>query len=103
MKFPSKKVIEEILSSLGDDDYSVVQPDNASEVDKIKFELCAVFVVYLNRNKVTQTELAEKLEVDKSRINWIVKYRIEHFSIDYLYTLSQKLNPKITLKIIGAA
>jgi predicted XRE-type DNA-binding protein len=100
---PSQKVIEEILSSLDDDSYSLMLPDDASEVDKIKFELCAVFVIYLNRNKITQTELAEKLEIDKSRINWIVKYRIEHFSIDYLYTLSKKLNPKITLKIIGAA
>ncbi len=103
MKYPNKKQIDDLLNSMSDDDFSVLIPDDATDVEKIKFELCKNFIVYLREHKMTQVELANLLEVDKSRINWIVKYRIEHFSIDYLYSLLKQLNPKIELKIIPAA
>lgn len=102
MKMPSKEEIKEFLESLTDDDYSILLPDDASDVDKIKFELCRHFIVYLREEGISQTELANMLEVDKSRINWIVKYRIEHFSIDYLYTLIKKLIPNLELRLVPA-
>lgn len=102
-KYPSKKQIDDLLDSMSDDDFSVLIPDDATDVEKIKFELCRNFIIYLREHKITQVELANLLEVDKSRINWIVKYRIEHFSIDYLYSLLKQLNPKIELKILPAA
>lgn len=103
MKYPNKKQIDDLLNLMSDDDFSVLIPDDATDVEKIKFELCKNFIVYLREHKMTQVELANLLEVDKSRINWIVKYRIEHFSIDYLYSLLKQLNPKIELKILPAA
>lgn len=103
MKYPNKKQIDDLLNSMTDDDFSVLIPDDATDVEKIKFELCKNFIVYLREHKMTQVELANLLGVDKSRINWIVKYRIEHFSIDYLYSLLKQLNPKIELKILPAA
>jgi len=103
MKYPNKKQIDDLLNSMSDDDFSVLIPEDATDVEKIKFELCKNFIVYLREHKMTQVELANLLEVDKSRINWIVKYRIEHFSIDYLYSLLKQLNPKIELKILPAA
>ena len=103
MKYPSKKQIDELLNSMSDDDFSVLIPDDATDVEKIKFELCKNFIIYLREHKMTQVELANLLAVDKSRINWIVKYRIEHFSIDYLFSLLKQLNPKIELKILPAA
>jgi predicted XRE-type DNA-binding protein len=103
MKYPSKKQINNVLDSLTDDDFSILIPDDATDVEKIKFELCRNFIVYLRENNMTQVELANNLGVDKSRINWIVKYRIENFSIDYLYALLKQLNPKIDFKILNAA
>jgi predicted XRE-type DNA-binding protein len=103
MKYPNKKQIDDLLNSMSDDDFSVLIPEDATDVEKIKFELCKNFIVYLREHKMTQVELANLLAVDKSRINWIVKYRIEHFSIDYLYSLLKQLNPKIELKIHPAA
>ena len=103
MKYPSKKQINNVLDSLSDDDFSILIPDDATDVEKIKFELCRNFIVYLRENNMTQVELANNLGVDKSRINWIVKYRIENFSIDYLYALLKQLNPKIDFKILNAA
>jgi predicted XRE-type DNA-binding protein len=103
MKYPNKKQIDDLLNSMSDDDFSVLIPEDATDVEKIKFELCKNFIVYLREHKMTQVELANLLAIDKSRINWIVKYRIEHFSIDYLYSLLKQLNPKIELKILPAA
>jgi predicted XRE-type DNA-binding protein len=103
MKYPNTKQINDLLNSISDDDFSVLIPNDATDVEKIKFELCKNFIIYLREHKMSQVELANLLGVDKSRINWIVKYRIEHFSIDYLYSLLKQLNPKIELKILPAA
>ena len=103
MGFPNKEQIEEVLNSLTDEDTAYLLPKDASDVDKIKFDLCKNFVVFLNKNKMTQVELATRLGVDKSRINWIVKYRIENFSIDFLYALLKQLNPNIELRIYSIA
>lgn len=103
MKYPNTKQINDLLNSMSDDEFSILIPDDATDVEKIKFELCKNFIIYLREHKMSQVELANLLGVDKSRINWIVKYRIEHFSIDYLYSLLKQLNPKIELKILPAA
>lgn len=103
MNPPKKVQIDRFLDSLSDEDFSILIPEDASEVDKVKFEICRSFVVYLREHKKTQVELANLLGVDKSRINWIVKYRIEHFSIDYLYALLKQLKPNVELKLFPAA
>ena len=100
MGWPSKKDLKEALKNINDDStYSRVLPYDATPSDKIKYEICEQFVIYINDKNITQTELAKKLGVDKSRVNWIVKYRIEHFTIDRLYELLNILHPKMVLKI----
>ncbi len=100
MGWPSDKEIEEVLKNLDDDSkFSVVLPYDASPTDRIKFEICQQFVIYLNDTNSTQTDLAKKLGVDKSRVNWIVKYRVEHFTIDRLYELLNILHPEKVLRI----
>mgnify|MGYP001286624173 CR=1 FL=1 len=47
MKYPNKKQIDDLLNSMSDDDFSVLIPDDATDVEKIKFELCKNFIVYL--------------------------------------------------------
>jgi predicted XRE-type DNA-binding protein len=99
MGYPTRKEIEEILNSISEDDYSMILPEDASKVDQIKYQLCKRFVCYLLDTKITQSELARILDVDRSRVNWIIKYRIEHFTIDRLYELLNKLDPTLELKI----
>lgn len=99
MAFPTKKEIEEVLKNLGDDDFSIILPKDANKVDKVKYFICQKFVVYLLENEIPQSELARKLNVDRSRINWIIKYRIDHFTIDYLYDLLVRLKPETELKL----
>ena len=100
MPFPSNKEIQEILKEL-----ESVQPTfildrkNASAVDKIKYDLCREFVIYMVSNKISQVELADRLGIDKARVNKIIKYRIEVFTIDKLLSLLNIIKPSSELKV----
>lgn len=99
MRFPNKEQVEEVLNKITDDDFSDALSSDASHVDKTKHELCKKFVSYLRDGKMSQAELARKIGVDRSRINWIVKYKIDNFTIDKLYELWSTIDPDFELKV----
>jgi predicted XRE-type DNA-binding protein len=99
MRYPTNNQIEQILNAVTDDDFVDLLPEDASSVDKVKYQLCKKFVSYIEKENITQAELSRRIDVDRSRVNWIVKYRIEHFTIDRLYELLEKLDPSIELKV----
>lgn len=93
------KRMREVLDNLADDDFSNSLPPDSSAVDRTKYELCKKFVTYLNENDLSQTELSRIIGVDHSRINWIVKYKIDKFTIDRLYELWCLIQPNFELKV----
>ncbi len=100
MSFPSNKEIEEILKELESVEPTfVLDRKNASAVDKIKYDLCREFVIYMISNKISQVDLAERLDIDKARVNKIIKYRIEVFTIDKLLSLLNIIKPSSELKV----
>jgi predicted XRE-type DNA-binding protein len=92
MSFPSEKELKAIRKKLADVEPSHLLPKNATKADQLKFKLCEKFVIYLIENKVTQVQLAKKLKVDPSRINEIVKYRIDLYTVDKLMDLAERLD-----------
>lgn len=99
MRYPNNNQISEFLNAISEDDFVEVLPLDASNVDKVKYQLCKKFVSYLQDQNISQAELARRLDVDRSRVNWIVKYKTEHFTIDRLYELLSKLGLNIELKV----
>jgi predicted XRE-type DNA-binding protein len=100
MSFPSNKEIQEILKELESVEPTfVLDRKNASAVDKIKYDLCREFVIYMIANKISQVELADRLGIDKARVNKIIKYRIEVFTIDKLLSLLNIVKPSSELKV----
>ena len=99
MRYPKTKDIQKVLSELTDTDFIQVIPMEAPKIDKIKYELCKMFVAYIKKENITQATLARQLKVDRSRVNWIVKYRIEYFTIDRLYELLGKILPDCELQV----
>ncbi len=91
MGFPSDKELSKMRKKLEKVEPSRMLPKNASKADQVKFKLCEKFVIYLQENSMTQVHLAKKLKVDPSRINEIVKYRIDLFTTDKLMNLAEKL------------
>ena len=100
MSFPSNKEIQEILKELESIEPTfILDRKNASAVDKIKYDLCREFVIYMISNNMSQVDLADKLGIDKARVNKIVKYRIEVFTIDKLLSLLNIIKPSSELKV----
>ena len=100
MSFPSNKEIQGILKELESVEPTfILDRKNASAVDKIKYDLCREFVIYMISNNMSQVDLADKLGVDKARVNKIVKYRIEVFTIDKLLSLLNIIKPSSELKV----
>ena len=83
----------------GTDNFPNDVKKDASKSDKLKYELCRQFIKYLLKHKMTQKELAEEIDIQPARMNEIVKYRIDLFTVDRLLNYAErlKLNLKITV------
>jgi predicted XRE-type DNA-binding protein len=92
MGFPSEKELKKVRAKLEKAEPSRTLPEHASKADHLKYKLCEKFVVYLMEHEMTQVQLARKLKVDPSRINEIVKYRIDIFTVDKLMELAERLH-----------
>jgi predicted XRE-type DNA-binding protein len=99
MAFPSKKELERIREKLEKADPSYLLPEDATKVEKLKYELCKKFVSHIRKNKVTQIELARKLNIDPARLNEIVKYKIHLFTVDKLIEFAGRLDPNLEIKV----
>lgn len=99
MPFPSEKELKRVRKKLENAEPSLGLPEDATELDVLKYELCQKFVAHIVMNKVTQFELANKLDIDPASMNDIVKYRIKHFTLDRLYELTKRLDPNLKLCI----
>ncbi len=100
MSFPNNKEIQSILKELeAVEPTFVIDRQNASAVDRVKYDLCREFVVYMLSQKITQAELSQRLNIDKGRVNKIIKYRIEFFTIDKLLSLLNIIRPSSELKV----
>ena len=100
MPFPNKKELDRARKKLAKVEPTHTLPPDASSADKLKFDLCRKFVVYLREHEITQKELAEQLKIEPARINEIVKYKIDLFTADRLMDYLEILDPK--LKVIVA-
>lgn len=99
MAFPNKKELDRVRKKLESVEPVRLLSENASEADNLKFELCKKFVIHLRENKITQIELADQLGIDPARINEIVRYKIDLFTIDRLLEYAERLNPKIKISV----
>jgi predicted XRE-type DNA-binding protein len=99
MRYPKESKIKDILESIVEEDFSNSMPLDATPIERTKFNLCKKFVIHLSVNNLSQAALAREICVDRSRINWIVKYRIEKYTIDRLYELWSLIEPSFELKV----
>lgn len=99
MGFPSEKELKSIRTKLEKAEPSRLLPKNASKADRLKYQLCEKFVIYLNENHMTQAQLAKKLKIDPSRVNEIVKYRIDLYTVDKLMDLAERLELDFNIRV----
>jgi len=84
MSYPDEKTFKKIRDLAEGLDADFVLGENPSSTDKIKYQLCQIFVEYVMDNEIKQTELAKKLDIPQPRINEVLKCKIHLFTIDRL-------------------
>ena len=101
MAFPSRKEIREVLKKLRNVEGSYMLPENASDIDQLKFNICAQFIIYRQRHQLSQREMAKLINIDEAVMSKILHYHIWRFTIDMLLTHLYKIKPrsKVTLKV----
>jgi predicted XRE-type DNA-binding protein len=99
MGFPTEKELKSVRAKLEKVEPSYTLRKNASNVDIIKYKVCEKFVIYLMTNKMTQAQLAKKLKVSPARVNEIVKYRIDLFTLDKLIEFAGRIDLNFELKV----
>lgn len=99
MGFPSSKDLTRIRKTLLKSEPGYPLPDNATIADKFKYSLCTEFIIYCNKNELSQVELAKTLEIDPARVSEILKRKIWLFSADRLIDLLEKIKPKLKLTV----
>jgi predicted XRE-type DNA-binding protein len=99
MTFPNEKELKKIREKREKVEPSFLLPRNASKADKLKYALCQKFVVYLLEHDISQAELARNLNMDTARLNEIVKYKIDLFTVDKLIEFAQRLDPNLEINV----
>ncbi len=99
MGLPTEKELKLIRKKLAKAEPSRLLPKNASKADVLKYKLCEKFVIYVSDNNISQVQLAKKLKVDLSRVNEVVKYRIDLYTIDKLMELAERLHLDFDVKV----
>lgn len=99
MGFPNKEKVKKIKALLEKAEPSRSLSKNATTADRIKYKICEKFVIYILDNSLSQIELARKLHMDPARLNEIIKYRIDLFTIDKLVEFADRLDPKFKIEV----
>lgn len=99
MRLPNEAKLTRIRKNLEKIEPSYLLPEGATKVEKLKYALCERFVIYIRVKKISQVELAKKLNMDTARLNEIVKYKINLFTLDKLIEFTNRLDPKLEIKI----
>lgn len=103
--FPDESILKSIREKLSDPSYkngNVALAENATEVDKAKYQVCQLIAKYRREHNLTQRELAKQLEIDDSRISDILRGKMEGFTLDRLLGYAAKLHQNIRVQISAA-
>ena len=78
---------------------SATLPDDASDLEKLKYELCKAFVKYKQRHRLSQRELALEIGANESVVSRIVHYKIDQFTVDRLMRYLNAIDSRVTFKV----
>ncbi|MDR1670603.1 MAG: hypothetical protein LBR43_02685 [Spiroplasmataceae bacterium] len=73
--------------------------EDASTLEKIKYELCQNIALYKRKKKLELKKLANVLKLDELTTNKLLHYHIENFALDSLLFYIEKLNIPCQVKI----
>ena len=97
--WPPEEDLRKVLKKMEKGPFSRALPENPTAVDRFKYDLCRQFVIYLMERKLTQRELAKRLNTTEARVSEIVHYHLDKVTTDRLIGYLGIIKPKFTIKI----
>lgn len=101
-KFPSESELAEMRALLSEGPAARPLPKNADPVQRIKHSLCEKFVIYKNKQGITQKELAQQIGIDEALMSKILNYAFEEFTVDRLVRYLSILFPNADIRLLVA-
>ncbi|MEK6556321.1 MAG: XRE family transcriptional regulator [Bdellovibrionota bacterium] len=101
--WPPQHQIDEFLKEIADNEESgsLHLNDDATPIERFRFDLCQQLLAYMQIHKIKQKDLAKMLGSDEPEMSRILHHRIDKVSTDKLLRMVQQLNPKVKLSIVG--
>jgi predicted XRE-type DNA-binding protein len=99
MKWPTQAQIDEAMKEMSAHLPSLPLKPGASVVDRLKFQLCAQFVIFAQSNQMSQQELADQIGIDKSLMSKILHYHLDEFTSDRLIKYLAVLDPALQIEV----
>ncbi len=92
---------EKIFQWVESDKYlgSWIPSKNASINEKTKYQFSQAITRYLVKNNLSETEMAQKLGLDKNTTAKLLRGYTENFSLDSLISYTEKLHLPLQVKI----
>lgn len=101
-KWPKPKDIETVIrKDAGAGNWSLGPGMAETAADRIKYDVCAEFIVYKRENNLNQRELAQKLEISEALVSKILRYQFTEFTIDRLLRYLEKLGIKYEFRRVA--
>lgn len=100
--FPSDKELAEARELLSSGPAPRPLAEDADAVQRLKHAICAEFVKYKNKTKITQKQLAENLAIDEALVSKIINYAYDEFTVDRLMKFLAVLYPDVNVRLLVA-
>lgn len=97
--FPPQKDVEKMARKLGKGPASEFLSPDATDLEKLKYEICKAFIKYKQLNRLSQRELASQIGVNESVVSKIVHYKIDAFTVDRLMRYLAAIDSQVTFKV----
>src|SRR4051812_33401392 len=77
-------------------------PENATVLEKTKYEICQKILAYQQKHKLTDKEIAQRINLTTGEAEDILFCRIDYFTLDRLITYANELFEPLEIKITKA-
>ena len=100
--FPSEEEIEKVVKRITQPGYRRVNKSlltNASESDRVKYNLCKSMVRYARENNLSEQELKNKLGIDQVKLEYVLFCHIDKLILEELIDYITKLTGHLEMKV----
>ena len=98
-KFPEEKELRKMRALASKATGTRVLPPNSSALDRAKWEVCKQLILFMQKKKLSQRQLALMIGVPESRISEISHYKLSKLTLDRLVNYYERIKPTVVFRV----